>query len=126
MRNRNSVLLVDDDPSIHQQVKPHLERNNFDVSVATDGDAALDLFQRNQPTVVLLDIGMPGMNGYEVARELRRLPHGDAATILAITGFGQERDRIRSADARIDYHLLKPVDISVLATILKSIAPSAV
>ena len=69
--------------------------------------------------MILLDIGMPGLDGYEVARRLRAMNHGQAFRIVAITGWGQEADRRRSQEAGFDLHLVKPVDPGVLASVLE-------
>jgi CheY-like chemotaxis protein len=68
--------------------------------------------------VAVLDIGMPGMDGYELARRARAEPHGAELTLIALTGWGNEEDRRRSREAGIDYHLVKPVDVKVLETLL--------
>ena len=70
-----------------------------------------------RPEVVLLDIGLPGMNGYEVARRLRAEPNGEDLLIVALTGYGQEEDRRRSKEAGFDEHLLKPPSLDVLQTL---------
>jgi CheY-like chemotaxis protein len=81
-----------------------------EVEVAHDGPSALGLARAFLPQVVLLDIGLPGMDGYEVARRLRGIPGLEAVTLLALTGWGQEQDRQRSLGAGFDQHLVKPVD----------------
>jgi len=80
------------------------------VSLAFDGEAALKLFNQLAPEVALLDIGMPRMTGNEVARAIRSSPGGDATLLVAITGWGQERDRAAARDAGFDFHFTKPVD----------------
>jgi CheY-like chemotaxis protein len=72
------------------------------------------------PTVVLLDIGMPGMDGYEVARRIREQPAGRDLMLIALTGWGQEADRRRTSQAGFDHHLLKPADIAALESLLSS------
>jgi CheY-like chemotaxis protein len=92
-----------------------------DVQVAHNGPEALAVFQAYEPSVVLLDIGMPGMDGYEVARRLRSdFPHGQT-TIIALTGWGQEEDRRRARDAGFDHHLVKPADAVALQGLLASL-----
>jgi CheY-like chemotaxis protein len=74
------------------------------------------------PDVVLLDIGLPGMSGHEVARRLRQLPGLERVLLVAVTGYGQEADLRRSREAGIDYHLVKPVDLTALQEILRAAA----
>ena len=71
-----------------------------------------------KPTVVLLDLGMPGMNGLEVARRLREDPEARGTTLVALTGWGQREDRRRTTEAGFDYHLVKPADLGALQSIL--------
>jgi two-component system CheB/CheR fusion protein len=80
-----------------------------EVDVAHDGEAALRRVSQRAPDVILLDIGLPGMNGYEVARHLRARPEGQGVKIFAMTGYGQESDKQRSIAAGFDGHLVKPV-----------------
>jgi CheY-like chemotaxis protein len=90
------------------------------TSVAYDGHAALERLDPFRPDVVLLDIGMPGMNGYELAREIRaRAKHRDVI-LIALTGWGQEEDRRRSVEAGLDFHLVKPLETDTLRTVLAS------
>jgi CheY-like chemotaxis protein len=81
-----------------------------------DGQQALVTALSFRPDVVLLDIGMPGLDGYEVARRLRTLKRGEPLRIIAVTGWGQEADRTRSREAGFDVHLVKPVDPTVLTS----------
>lgn len=81
-----------------------------DARVAYGAEAAISLAIECKPDVILLDIGMPGMNGYEVARQLRTTPTVQDGVIIAVTGYGRESDRAKSLAAGIDLHLLKPVD----------------
>jgi len=83
-----------------------------------DGDAALEAVKAGPLDVVILDIGLPGMDGYEVARRMRRQPGGDQLVLVALTGLGQEEDRRRSREAGFDHHLVKPVRIHVLKELL--------
>ncbi|HEU5116678.1 MAG TPA: response regulator, partial [Isosphaeraceae bacterium] len=91
------------------------------VQVAHDGPSALEQVEAFHPEVVLLDIGMPGMNGYEVARRLRDRPSGSAVLLVALTGWGQHTDRRRSQEAGFDYHLVKPVDPDELIALIDSL-----
>jgi CheY-like chemotaxis protein len=86
--------------------------------VAHDGPEALAAVQRSAPEVVLLDIRLPGMDGYEVARRLRRLPGMERVALVALTGWGQEEDRRQSVEAGFDDNLVKPVDLVTLQALL--------
>lgn len=88
--------------------------------VAHDGPQALRTFDDFQPHVVLLDIGLPVMDGFEVAQHLRAKVGGARPRIIALTGYGQEADRIRSRDAGFDAHLVKPVDLRSLKRALRA------
>jgi CheY-like chemotaxis protein len=80
-----------------------------EVSVEHDGESALRRIEDERPDIILLDIGLPGMSGYAVAERLRKTPAGRAAKLYALTGYGQDEDRRRSAEAGFDGHLVKPV-----------------
>ncbi|HLQ67179.1 MAG TPA: response regulator [Candidatus Limnocylindrales bacterium] len=103
------VLVVDDNADAAESLATLLQRAGHQVSVAHDGPTALSIAVQERPRVVLLDIGMPGMDGYEVCREMRRAGLEDAL-IVALTGFGQEEDRQRSREAGFDGHQVKPGD----------------
>jgi CheY-like chemotaxis protein len=89
-----------------------------EVRVASDGPSALELAASFRPEAVLLDIGLPGMDGYEVARRLRRQESIDGALLVALTGYGRPEDRNRAAEAGFNQHLVKPADPEVLAQML--------
>jgi signal transduction histidine kinase/CheY-like chemotaxis protein len=112
------LLLVDDNEDAAQMLGLYLEAEGYRVTVAHDAHAALAAAGTNPPDVFLLDIGLPDMDGNELARSLRRLPHSAAATLVAITGYGQETDRARSAEAGFDHHFVKPVDMASLLAVL--------
>jgi two-component system CheB/CheR fusion protein len=114
------VLIVEDNPDARDMLEHLLKRAGHQVKTAMDGVGALEEAARFAPHVVLLDIGLPGMDGYEVARELRATAHGRDAMIVAVTGYGQDQDRIRSREAGFDHHLLKPVDRRTLLDLLAS------
>jgi CheY-like chemotaxis protein len=90
--------------------------------VAHDGRAALEEFELREPNIVLLDIGMPEMDGYEVARRLREISSPQRVAIVALTGWGQDEDRQRVRAAGFDHHLVKPVDLASLQALLTSLA----
>jgi CheY-like chemotaxis protein len=90
-----------------------------EVFVAHSGPEALEQVQRYQPAVVLLDLGMPGMDGYQVARRIRQLPGSRDMTLIALTGWGQEADRRDSAVVGFDHHLTKPAEVKDLEALLE-------
>ena len=101
-----------------------LETCGAEVHTVSDGPAALVELDTYRPSVMLLDIGMPGMDGFEVARRARQRPDGRELTVIALSGWGQEEDRRRSRDAGIDYHLVKPVDVDELGRVLAALTPA--
>ena len=111
------VLVVDDNSDAAESLAMLLEVRGNEVQVAYDGLEALDKEGEFNPQVVLLDIGMPKMSGYEVARRIRAA-RGDAVMIVAITGWGQEDDRRRAREAGFDHHFTKPVDFAALISLI--------
>jgi CheY-like chemotaxis protein len=106
------VLLVDDDSASRIGMCKLLELDGVIVTVAADGPEALaHLAASADHDLVLLDIGLPEMDGYEVCRRMRALPGGASLNVFALTGFGQESDRIATKKAGFDEHLVKPVDV---------------
>jgi CheY-like chemotaxis protein len=97
-----------------------LSRQGHDVRTVYDGPAAIEAARAHQPEFVLLDIGLPGMDGYEVARRLREMPAMRRAQIIAMTGYGQESHRKASESAGFDAHLLKPVAYEDLERVLNA------
>jgi PAS domain S-box-containing protein len=116
---RRRILVVDDNVDAANSLAKLLIRiYGQDVRIAHDGLSALDVAVAFRPEVVLLDIGMPGMDGYEVARRLRSRPEFAATRLVALTGWGQQQDRMRSQEAGFDRHLVKPVDPEVVRGLL--------
>ena len=113
------ILVVDDNIDAATTLDLLLRSLGHETRVAHDGMTALEIAREFRPQVILLDIGMPGLDGYEVARRLRAMNHGQTFRIVAITGWGQENDRKRSKEAGFDLHLVKPVDPSVLLSVLE-------
>lgn len=105
-----SVLVVEDNQDSAEMLTDLLQRAGATVHTAHDGESALALGAEFQPQIILLDIGLPGISGYDVAREARRARWGAQAFIVALTGWGQPADRSRSHDAGFDRHLVKPVN----------------
>ena len=112
------VLIVDDNRDAAEALAQLLELDGHRVATVTDGAAAIAAFERITPDLVLLDIGMPGLDGHEVARRLRALPGGDDARLVALTGYGSPDDRSRSLSSGIDHHLVKPLDLRELRGLL--------
>ena len=110
--------MVDDNVDAAESLALWLRLKGHEVQVAYEGTGALEMAEFFHPQVVLLDIGMPGMNGYEVARRLRQRPDLRAVQLVAMTGYGQEEDRRRSREAGFDDHLVKPVDPGRLESLL--------
>lgn len=129
------ILIAEDNQDSAASLKTLLEAFGYEVHVAYDGEAAVRDATALRPDVILMDIGLPGLNGFEAARRIRaeRADSADSADnpgkqvlIIALTGWGQEADRRRSAAAGIDHHLVKPLDLAALRRILDSLpAPGA-
>jgi two-component system CheB/CheR fusion protein len=103
------VLLVEDNPDTAESLTMLLELLGHRLRAAHDGVAALDAARANIPDVMLVDIGLPGMDGYEVARRVRRDPQLKDVVLVALTGYGREEDKQQAMAAGFDYHLVKPV-----------------
>jgi CheY-like chemotaxis protein len=119
------VLIVDDNVDAAESLSVLLQIGGHAARIANDGYRALLLAQEFGPQIIFLDIGMPGMNGYDVARRLRQLPGMAHVTLVAVTGWGAENDRARAREAGFDQHLTKPAALSdvtaILSTLFKSI-----
>jgi CheY-like chemotaxis protein len=114
------ILIVDDIADTANGLARLLTRRGYSTELAHDGPAALAKARTFSPAAVLLDIGLPGMDGFEVARRLRAAPEGTDVLIVALSGYGQEEDRVRSREAGFDHHLVKPVDFEELRALLAS------
>jgi CheY-like chemotaxis protein len=117
------VLIVDDSEDGAESLAMLLEFGGHEPHKAHDGVAALEAAERLRPDAVLLDIGLPGLNGYEVCRRIRQTAWGKRITLVALTGWGSDEDRDRSRDAGFDAHMVKPVDFDALLALLASVAP---
>jgi PAS domain S-box-containing protein len=115
---RTRVLVVDDDPAVAASTALWLEFLGHEVRVARTGPAAIEQALSFRPAVVLLDIGLAGMDGYEAARRLRELPGGRDLYLLAVTGYGHEVALARSKAAGFDHHLVKPFDPATLGALI--------
>ena len=112
------ILVVDDLAASAETLMMLLEMEGFDVKVASEGMAALKIAEEFRPDVVLLDIGLPGMNGFEVAHRLRTQPECRDALLIALTGYGEAESRARSVQAGFDFHMVKPADVNLLLSML--------
>ena len=121
LHDTHRVLIVDDN-SETLEVTAELARSwGHEVAVALDGPAALELASKFRPDLALIDIGLPGMNGYELARRLRQLPGMEASRLVAMTGYGREQDQQAAHRAGFNLHLTKPVDPVRLETLLATL-----
>ncbi len=116
------VLVVDDNVDAASSLGTLLELDGYEVELAYDGHGAIDAARRFRPDVLLLDIGLPGLNGLQVARELRRDPAFADKLFVALTGYGQAEDRRESRAAGFDHHLTKPIDEIELMSLLAAVA----
>lgn len=112
------ILVVDDNVETAQSLARLLEHWQYETEVAHDGPAAIAAAQAAPPYAVLLDIGLPGMDGYEVTQQLRQCPSLHKTLIVALTGFSADSDLARSREAGFDLHLVKPVEPDVLQSLL--------
>jgi CheY-like chemotaxis protein len=112
------VLIVEDDRDTAESMARLLGIFGFVVEEARDGVEAIALATRRMPDFVLLDIGLPGMDGYQVARYLKQMATCQQTTLIAVTGYSKAEDRERSRHAGIDHHLVKPIDYEVLLDLL--------
>ena len=116
------VLLVDDNVDASQTLAVLLEMSGHAVQVACDGLSAIDAAIQYRPEVVLLDIGLPGLDGYQVAQRIRQQAGLDGVVLIALTGYGRDTDRERSKQAGFDHHLVKPASIEQIEEILRGVA----
>jgi len=119
--SKRRLLVVDDNRDAAESMSMLLEMWGHEVAFAYDGPSALETAEQWQPQAVFLDIGLPGMDGYEVAARLRELPQAKDAVLIAITGYGQDEDLLRSRRAGIDHHLVKPVAPDALRNLIDSL-----
>jgi len=119
------VLIVDDNADAAEMLSDALRLKGHLTWVAHDGPAALALAPRVLPQVAFLDIGLPVMDGYELAGRLRELPSLSEIRLAAVTGYGQEADRQRSASAGFHHHLVKPVKLSDVDAVIAALATSS-
>ena len=119
------ILVVDDNRDSADSLATLLKLAGSKTHTAYDGLEAVEAAAMFRPDVVLLDIGLPKLNGYEAARKIREQPWGDAVVLIALTGWGQEADRRRSSEAGFNRHLVKPVEYSQLTKLLAELVPAS-
>jgi signal transduction histidine kinase len=120
-RTQRRILVADDNNDALESLATLLQLSGHEVYTADNGAVALESAEQNRPEVALLDIGMPKLDGYEVARRIRAQPWGQRITLVALTGWGQESDRRRSHEAGFDSHLVKPLDLDKLTELLAAL-----
>jgi CheY-like chemotaxis protein len=111
--------LIDDNPDLRMTLELLLSEDGYDVVSTDSGISGLDRIDEFQPEVAIIDIGLPGMDGYEVARAIRRKPIGAHIYLIALTGFGQHEDRKNAFEAGFNMHVTKPVELSKLERLLE-------
>ena len=120
---KRRILVVDDHPDSAESLVLLLRLKGHEVFLAHDGPAALEEFQRSSPELALLDIGLPGIDGYEVARRARVLDPKHTCMLVALTGYGGDRERKMAREAGFDEHLVKPVPFDTLLALVASLPP---
>ena len=118
------ILIVDDNRDALESLATLMEMAGHEVATAADGEAALAIAARSQPEVVLLDLGLPRLDGYEVSRRIRAQEWGKHMVLVALTGWGQAEDRRRTREAGFDSHLVKPLNLDVLTELLQRLPAS--
>ena len=117
---KRRVLIVEDNQDAGEMYRVLMELAGYEVLVAVNGTQGLELLKTARPDVALVDIGLPGMDGYELAQRFRAEPDGKGVLLVALTGYGSPTDRDRSRQAGFDLHLIKPVDPDILTSLLGS------
>ena len=117
----SKILIVDDSATILSALAAIVRAMKFEPITAESGEKAVELFVAERPSLVLLDVNMPGIDGYETARRIRAEFPSRPTTIVALSGWGQEEDRQRARSAGFDHHLIKPVEIDALQALLRTL-----
>ncbi|MFI5398062.1 MAG: response regulator [Candidatus Binatia bacterium] len=118
------VLVVEDNEDVARSIAMLLELWGHKAQVVHEAQSALNAAETHHPEVVLMDIGLPGMDGYQIAKQLRQQQGGEKVVLVALTGFGEDEDRRRSSEAGFNHHLVKPVDPDVLQQFLSNLVSS--
>ena len=119
---RSRILIIEDNEDARQMLQMLLVLAGHDVEAAADGPSGVEIARRKRPDIAVIDLGLPGMDGYEVARRLRKEPRPDLR-LIALTGYGQAEDRRKTLEAGFDMHLVKPVDPARLSVAIASLEP---
>jgi len=115
---KHRVLIVEDNEDAGEMYRLLIELSGHEVLIAENGALGLEMLKSAHPDIALVDIGLPGMDGYEVARRFRAEPNGDRVLLVALTGYASSTDRDRSRQAGFDLHLVKPVDPQTLRSLV--------
>ena len=126
MKSSRRILVVDDNEDSANSLATFLQLLGNETHTAFDGIEAVDKAAALQPDVVLLDIGLPKLNGYEAARRIRAQPWGEHVILVAVTGWGQDEDRLKASEAGFDCHMVKPIDPAALTSILATLSTEPV
>lgn len=118
------MLVIEDNKDAAETLGEILELWGHEVRLAFDGVTAIEIAERFGPDVIISDIGLPGMNGFEVARQLRQHPAFGRVVLVAMSGYGREDDKRRAFDAGFDHHLVKPADVGALSELFGRVAQS--
>jgi CheY-like chemotaxis protein len=118
LSSRRRILVVDDNRDAADSLAMILRLMGNEATTAHDGLAAIRQAAAIHPEIIFLDIGMPGLNGYDTARQIRSQPWGKNVVLIALTGWGQDEDRRQSEDAGFDAHIVKPIDRATLENLL--------
>lgn len=119
------IMVIDDNLDAAESMEMCLQLYGHEVKVAIDGASALEVAKTFQPEIMLIDIGLPDLDGFEVARRVRRIPGQSGVLLIALTGYGQEEYRRRSEEAGFDHHVLKPIDLRKLQSLISMFASRA-
>ena len=112
------MLVADDNLDAGESLAMLLRLDGHEVQVASNGPEALALFDRMKPEIAILDIGMPGLTGYEVAQRIRAQKLARPVTLIAVTGWGQDADKARAAESGFDHHFTKPIEPESLSALI--------
>jgi CheY-like chemotaxis protein len=124
--SRCRILVVDDNRDAADTLAMLLRIDGHDIRTAYDGLEAVNVAEIFHPEVVLLDIGLPKLSGYDVARRIRQQPWGHGTTLIALTGWGKDKDRRLSQEAGFNFHMVKPVDLAALEELLNDVQTTVV
>ena len=116
------ILIAEDDAIIADGLTQSLRHSGYAVDCARTGSEADAALAVGQYDLVILDLGLPKLNGYEAARKIRQMPRGSEVLLVALTGWGQQEDRRKSQEAGFDHHLVKPVDPAAVIKLVASVA----